>query len=73
MSEFKKLTPPSFEGATDPLEAEKWLAEMGKAFTALGSTDAEKLTYATYMLQGGAYDWWLMVKRQHEQDTEPFT
>ena len=23
MSEFKKLTPPSFEGATDPLEAEK--------------------------------------------------
>ncbi|KAL2466228.1 Retrotrans gag domain-containing protein [Abeliophyllum distichum] len=25
------------------------------------------------MLQGDAYDWWLMVQYQHEKDTRPFT
>ena len=72
MSEFKKLTRPSFGGTTNPLEA-KWLAEMEKDFHTLRSTDAEKVTYAICMLQGDAYDWWLMVNHQHEQDTEPFS
>ena len=57
LAEFKKLSPPSFEGSTDLLEAEKWLREMEKAFTVLKSIDEEKVLYATYMLQGDAYDW----------------
>ncbi|PON36370.1 hypothetical protein PanWU01x14_328950 [Parasponia andersonii] len=73
ITELKKITLPSFEGATDPLEDGKWLAQKEKAFTTLDSIDAEKVTYAIYMLQGSAYDWWLIVKREHEQDIEPFT
>ncbi|KAL5570732.1 hypothetical protein UlMin_020329 [Ulmus minor] len=72
-SEFKRLTPPTFEGATDPLKVEKWVTEMEKAFLVVRCTDAEKVDYAAYMLQEDAYDWWRMVKRQHENDTEAFT
>ncbi|PON49079.1 hypothetical protein PanWU01x14_232390, partial [Parasponia andersonii] len=50
------FTPPSFDGATEPLEVKKWLAKMEKIFIALGSTDSENVTYATYVLQGGVYD-----------------
>ena len=50
ISEFKKLSPPSFAGITDPLEAEKWLTEIQKAFLVMECTDREKVNYATYML-----------------------
>ncbi|KAL5570134.1 hypothetical protein UlMin_026709 [Ulmus minor] len=73
LSEFKRLTPPTFEGATDPLKAEKWVTEMEKAFLVVRCTDVEKVDYAAYMLQEDAYDWWRMVKCQHENDTEAFT
>ena len=56
MTEFKKLTPPSFEGSTKPLVAEKWLTKMEKAFRVLRCTEEEKVNYATYMLQGYAYN-----------------
>ena len=46
---------------------------MEKAFLVVRCTDAEKVDYAAYMLQEDAYDWWRMVKRQHENDTEAFT
>ncbi|KAL5553334.1 hypothetical protein UlMin_040735 [Ulmus minor] len=72
-SEFKRLTLPTFEGAIDPLKTEKWVTEMDKTFLVVRCTDAEKVDYAAYMLQEDAYDWWRMVKRQHENDTETFT
>ncbi|KAL5537874.1 hypothetical protein UlMin_045653 [Ulmus minor] len=46
---------------------------MEKAFLVVRCTDVEKVDYAAYMLQKDAYDWWRMVKRQHENDTEAFT
>uniref|UniRef100_A0A2N9FDG8 RNA-directed DNA polymerase n=1 Tax=Fagus sylvatica TaxID=28930 RepID=A0A2N9FDG8_FAGSY len=73
MTEFKRLTPPSFEGSTEPLVAEKWLTEMEKAFRVLRCTEEEKVNYATYMLQGDAYDWWRMEEDKHNHDPEPYT
>jgi hypothetical protein len=73
MTEFKRLTPPSFEGSTEPLVAKKWLTEMEKAFKVLRCTEEEKVNYATYMLQGDAYDWWRMEEEKHNQDLEPYT
>ncbi|KAL5575229.1 hypothetical protein UlMin_016928 [Ulmus minor] len=72
-SEFKRLTPPTFEGATDPLKAEKWVTEMEKAFLVVRCTDAEKVDYAAYMLQEDAYDGWRMyfpksVRREKERE-----
>ena len=36
-------------------------------------SDTERVTYATYMLQGSAHDWQKMEKRRVEQDQEPYT
>ena len=32
MIEFKRLSPPTFEGTTEPIEAEKWIIKMEKVF-----------------------------------------
>uniref|UniRef100_A0A2N9GJY8 RNA-directed DNA polymerase n=1 Tax=Fagus sylvatica TaxID=28930 RepID=A0A2N9GJY8_FAGSY len=73
MTEFKRLTPPSFEGSTEPLVAEKWLTKMEKAFKVLKCAEEEKVNYATYMLQGDTYDWWRMEEDKHNHDPEPYT
>ncbi|XP_028110952.1 uncharacterized protein LOC114309422 [Camellia sinensis] len=72
ITEFKKIAL-AFDGATDPLEAEKWLTEMEKLFPVFDCTDDQKVTYATFMLQGITNDWWQMEKRIHEHDVNPYT
>ena len=67
---FKKLFPPSFEGTTNLLKAEKWLTKMEQVFSVLKCPDGDKVSHTTYMLQGDAYDWWLMVQHQHEGRTD---
>ncbi|MQL86167.1 hypothetical protein Taro_018697 [Colocasia esculenta] len=51
MERFKKMTPPSFKGESDPLMAESWLRETEKIFRAIRCPDEDKVTLATYMLQ----------------------
>ena len=52
VSEFKRLNPPTFDGATDPAIVEKWIQEMEKAFELMGSNDAQKVTLAVYQFAG---------------------
>ncbi|XP_074341444.1 uncharacterized protein LOC141678914 [Apium graveolens] len=78
VSQFKRLNPPAFDGATDPAIVEMWIQEMEKAFGLLGSNEEQKVTLAVYQLQGSAYDWWLMEKRKNEttnleENHEPYT
>ena len=73
MTEFNRESPPSFEGSIKPLVVEKWLIEMVKAFRVLRCAEEEKVSYATYMLHGDAYDWWLMEEHKHNQDPELYT
>ncbi|XP_074347317.1 uncharacterized protein LOC141686162 [Apium graveolens] len=79
VSQFKRLNPPTFDGATDPALVEMWIQEMEKAFGLLGSNEQQKVTLAVYQLQGNAYDWWLMEKRKNEtaknveENPEPYT
>ncbi|XP_074352186.1 uncharacterized protein LOC141691359 [Apium graveolens] len=54
----------------NPSEVDKWLHEMEKIFEFLGSTDEQKVSLASYQLQGSAYDWWLMEKRHVEGNEE---
>uniref|UniRef100_A0A2N9FT08 Reverse transcriptase n=1 Tax=Fagus sylvatica TaxID=28930 RepID=A0A2N9FT08_FAGSY len=69
MTEFKRLTPPSFEGSTEPLVAEKWLTEMEKAFRVLKCAEEEKVNYATYMLQAFYEKYFpTSVRRQKERE-----
>ena len=73
ITNFKKLSPPSFCGSIDPLEVEKWLTEIEKTFSVFYCSEEKKVSRAAYMLQGDVHDWWLMVTRQHEDDTDPYT
>ncbi|XP_074324251.1 uncharacterized protein LOC141661167 [Apium graveolens] len=79
VSQFKRLNPPTFDGATDPAVVEMWIQEMEKAFGLLGSNEQQKMTLAVYQWQGSAYDWWLMEKRKNEitsnleENPEPYT
>ena len=43
MIEFKKLSPPVFEGTTEPMEAEKWILKMEKLFRVLECFEGEKV------------------------------
>ena len=73
VSEFKRLNPPTFDGATAPAIGEKWIQEMEKAFELMGSNDGQKVTLVVYQLQGSAYDWWLMEQRKNEENTDLMT
>ncbi|XP_024024969.1 uncharacterized protein LOC112092625 isoform X2 [Morus notabilis] len=39
---FKRMVPPEFDGLTDPLEAEEWLASIQTVFEFMKLTDREK-------------------------------
>ena len=67
MIEFKRLSPPAFEGTTKPMEAEKWIIEMEKVFRVLECFEGEKVAYAAYMLHGDAYDWWQLEEEKRCQ------
>lgn len=54
LPEFRKTKPPSFYGEYDPLKAQRWINQLDKIFVAMGCTDAQRVTFATYMLEGEA-------------------
>jgi len=73
MIEFKRLSPPTFEGTTELMEAEKWIIEMEKVLRVLECSEGEKVAYVAYMLHGDAYDWWRLEEDKRGQETEPWT
>nr|KYP34967.1 Transposon Ty3-I Gag-Pol polyprotein [Cajanus cajan] len=58
LAEFRKCHPPQFAGDADPEVADRWIRELEKLFTVLGCPPERRLTYAGYMLVGGAEHWW---------------
>ncbi|MQL72510.1 hypothetical protein Taro_004835 [Colocasia esculenta] len=68
MERFKRMTPPSFKGESDPLMAESWLRETEKIFRAIRCPDEDKVTLATYMLQERADVWWSSLLRTRFED-----
>ncbi|KAK3018816.1 hypothetical protein RJ639_003048 [Escallonia herrerae] len=55
------------------MEIDNWIQGIEKVFTRMGCPEAEKVMYATFMLEKNAYSWWLMEQRKHEMDKEPYT
>nr|POE52455.1 hypothetical protein CFP56_74010 [Quercus suber] len=66
--EFRKQNPPTFDGGHDPMVAKNWLLRMEKFLRALGCTNAQKVRYATYALQGSAYRWWSSIEKLLETE-----
>ena len=69
MIEFKRLSPPTFEGTTEPMEVEKWIIEMENVFRVLECFEDERVAYAAYMLRGNAYDLWCLEEGKRGQET----
>ncbi|OMO55593.1 reverse transcriptase [Corchorus capsularis] len=67
LTDFVKLAPP-FEGSSiDPLDAEKWIKEIERAFAAQAVSDEQKIPFASYQLKGAASDWWQSVENLLEK------
>ena len=58
LTDFVKLVKPFDSSSTDPMDAEKWIQEVEKAFKAQGVTEEQKIPFSTCLLQGAANDWW---------------
>ncbi|MQL81484.1 hypothetical protein Taro_013942, partial [Colocasia esculenta] len=51
MERFKRMAPPSFKGASQPLLAESWMREIEKMFRAIRRAEEDKVSLASYVLQ----------------------
>lgn len=63
-SEFTKFNPPIFAGLPDPDVAEVWLERMKDIFKMLNCVDSQRVTFATFQLEGMARDWWAILERK---------
>lgn len=61
-----KIDPPSFMGSAESSDAEAWLLRMEKIFDILGCSETQKVSLATYKLQGGVEHWWRLDKQQRK-------
>ncbi|KAK2649854.1 hypothetical protein Ddye_017343 [Dipteronia dyeriana] len=52
VEQFRRLHPSSFEGTTNPLDAEEWHQELEKVFTFINFTDDQKVACVVFMLKG---------------------
>ena len=59
---FCNMKPPSFEGSTDFLDAEEWLATLEMIFDFMELNDEEKIVCAACVLEKKARYWWEIVK-----------
>ena len=52
LANFKKFTPPSFNEAKKPEEAEAWLGELERILVALKIDKEDMIPFAEFLLQG---------------------
>ncbi|KAF7140894.1 hypothetical protein RHSIM_Rhsim06G0111500 [Rhododendron simsii] len=64
LERFRKLFTTEFGGSVSPGEAKEWLKSVVRVFDAMGVTDAQKVTLATFNLKGTARNWWEALQRQ---------
>ena len=66
--DFKKLGPPYFFGTLDPTKAETWILKIEKFFDVIDCSKDKKTSYAVFMLDKEADNWWRMTKRLLEDE-----
>ncbi|KAG6676615.1 hypothetical protein I3842_15G160600 [Carya illinoinensis] len=62
----------TFSGEEDPLQARRWIRDLERTFEVFGCTEAEKVLYASYLLQGEAADWWKTKRELLEMELGSF-
>ncbi|KAH7833281.1 hypothetical protein Vadar_004746 [Vaccinium darrowii] len=64
LERFKKLFTSEYEGTVSPTVAEEWLKAVERVLEAMGVTDAQRVTLATFSLKGEAWNRWEALNRQ---------
>ena len=62
LQQFLAISPPRFAEARDPLEADDWIAEIKKHFTANSVRPVDYVSFASFQLQGAAGSWFSTYK-----------
>ena len=65
---FRRQKPPTFNGSTDPVEAEDWLKKVQRIFAYMKLEDHEKLACAVNQLEREALCWWEYVVMAEGED-----
>ena len=64
MEDFFCHKPAKFTGKGTPDEVDAWLRECEKIFRVIECTEAQKLTFATFLLVTEAEYWWMGMQQQ---------
>ncbi|XP_048132211.1 uncharacterized protein LOC125314297 [Rhodamnia argentea] len=57
-AQFVKVKPPTYDGKTDPLVAERWIRKIEGIFRVEEVPEEKKVDFATQYLEGEAEYWW---------------
>ena len=58
ITDFIGLKPPTFHHSIEPLDADDWLRSITHKLLSVNVAEGDKVTYATYHLEGPASIWW---------------
>jgi hypothetical protein len=58
LTRFLRLRPSTFTSSSEPIVADDCLRSVNKNLGTIGCTDAEKVRFATHLLEGPAASWW---------------
>src|SRR3954467_8581980 len=58
LNNFIRLHPPVFSYSTEPLDADDWLRSIERKLQAGHVAAGDRVSYATYHLEGAASSWW---------------
>jgi len=73
MEDFMRHKPAKFTGKATPDEADAWLRECEKIFRVIECTEAQKLTFATFLLVTEVEYWWMGMQKQMQTREEEVT
>lgn len=68
LREFLRQHPPTFQGSSNPLDADIWIRMVRKICGGMGIAEDLRVDLATYLLEGEADHWWDSVKRIRNTD-----
>ena len=65
----RKVGAQDFHGTPDSSVTDDWFQRMEGVFEMIQCSDGEKLKVATFMLGGGAWNWWKSIRARQPRGT----
>ena len=73
LERFHKFRPPRFNGTGGEEEAEKWIDAMNDIYDALQYSEARKVAFGKFQLEGSAKSWWRIIEEKWNQEGRQHT